>query len=111
MQIDIKIVQHVIGRRKKNPTETYQIKQFSSSTDVDNDVARKNVEEITFQEEERKRRAANIIVHGLHEEPKKSDDEAAKRFLKSLDMDINPKSAARLGEKEARGNPPPENYH
>ena len=108
VQVDTKVIQHVIGRRKKKlAAETHQRKQTSPSTDIDKTLEKftdKNIDENTFQEGERKRRAPNIIVHGLHEEPNKSEDKAAKRFLKSLDMDINPKLAARLGNKT-------ENYH
>ena len=104
MQVDTKVIQHVIGRRKKKlAAETHQRKQTSPSTDMDKTLEKftdKNIDENTFQEGERKRRAPNIIVHGLHEEPNESEDKAAKRFLKSLDMDINPKLAARLGKKK-----------
>ena len=68
--------------------------------DLIKEVINESMDERQYQTYERKRRAPNIIVHGMEERPGERDDETARRFLSAVETNYIPKFAVRLGAKK-----------
>ena len=114
-------IQHVVGKRKhrkersntetisppatKGTAETPELRQGSSmklETKHYQDLKKvidESLNERRYQNIERRRRARNIIVHGIKEEQDETEDEPAKKFLDTIKVSYAPKYAARLGTK------------
>ena len=115
--------QHVVGLRKhracKSRTETKTPTKVTTTTpkipqsscekpdtknyqDLVKKVIDESLDERRFQDEERKRRAPNIIIHGIKEEPDENLNQTAKKFLDIFEVTSAPKYAARLGKVKPR---------
>ena len=64
-------------------------------------------QERTYQEKERKRRATNVIIHGLEEKKDVHDRDEIEKLFKAVDVKLTPKSVIRLGYplKHGKGRP------
>ena len=62
------------------------------------EVIRAELQERDYQVREKKRRAANVIIHGLSEGKIIDNDRAqVEKIFKAVDVELNPKSFTRLG--------------
>ena len=53
--------------------------------------------EETYQQRERKRRANNIIIHGMKENADTGDEELIRKFMETIEVAYKPKYFTRLG--------------
>ena len=110
--------QEVVGKRKKRATkpdiirdspnrlpetngeikgETNEVKCEKTFNEIIDD----RLEEARFQEQERLRRAPNIIIHGMINASGCNDSDSVKKLLDAINIDHVPKSVIRLGKRKA----------
>ena len=65
-----------------------------------NEIIDDRLEEARFQEQERLRRAPNIIIHGMINASGFNDNDSVKKLLDAINIDHVPKSVIRLGRHE-----------
>ena len=106
--------QEVVGKRKKRATKTDTItdppKRLPVTNGETNDMKCKKtitetiddrLEEARFQEQERLRRAPNIIVHGMINASGDNDYDSVNKLLDAIKIDHVPKFVTRLGKRKS----------
>ena len=103
--------QHVVGRRRqrKEGSKSERLdsppkspKEETRKTDHKNLIKvaiEESLNERQYQLHERKRRASNIILHGIKENTE-NDTDSIKKFFEAVQVNLTPKSFTRLGNEK-----------
>ena len=83
----------IIKKPKQSPTAEY--------TESMRKAVQEGVREENFQQRERKRRANNLVIHGMKENTNIKDELLIRKLMNAIGVTTSPRSFTRLGRKTA----------